>query len=118
MIHCIPLIPFFASVALILFYLKQGGVCYLVEEAVFRFYGCEICPETGYPPINNTCFYANGTNLTLFGSNLINDFAGGIKDTDVDSLTDSYAPQGEYCAYNNPDGPQDVNFCWFGYDEE
>ena len=109
--HCIPLIPFVVSVALILVYLKQGGVCYLVERGLFQFSGCETCPETGYPPVENTCQFANGTNYTMENNGIfsINDVS------DLTTLTARTYDQASYCAYDHPDGPQDVNFCFFEY---
>jgi hypothetical protein len=108
--HCIALIPFIVSVALILIYLKQGGVCYLVKDKVFLFSGCEKCVETGLPPIDNVCQFANGTNYTLVDSNIFE-----LEDvTHLDSLTDR-TYQGTYCAVDYPEGPQDVNFCFFEY---
>jgi hypothetical protein len=108
--HCIPLIPLIVSVTLVLVYLKQGGVCYLVKDKVFLFSGCENCPETGFPPIDNVCQFANGTNYTLVDSNLFE-----LEDvTHLDALTDR-TYQRTYCAVEHPEGPQDVNFCFFEY---
>lgn len=42
--HILPAIPFAVSVIVILYALNQGGVCYLVDEAVFWYKGCLECP--------------------------------------------------------------------------
>ena len=107
----VPLVPFLTSIGLVLFYLKQGGVCYSVERELFAFNGCEICVD-GYPPVDGVCYLKNGTNITFESFNVLsfdnlNDF---------DDLT-RRTNQTSYCAIDYPDGP-DVNFCFFNYDEE
>jgi hypothetical protein len=106
----IPLLPFSAAVALVLFYLKQGGVCYLVEKKIFQFNGCEVCID-GWPPVDNICYLKNGTNVTFEVANVLN----------VDNLNDfedltMRTNQTSYCAADpgNEEGP-DVNFCFFDY---
>jgi hypothetical protein len=108
--HCIQLIPFLTSVILILIYLKQGGVCYLVEDGVFLFSGCEICPD-GYPPDDGFCHLADGTNVTL---NIMDVWE---VNGDFGDLADAFtyrSNQVTYCAYDHPDGPQ-KDFCFFVY---
>lgn len=109
--HCIPLIPFFLSVSLVLVFLKQEGVCYLVDNHVFRFSGCELCPN-GYPPVDNMCQY-NGTNYTVQSDGMI-DFQGLQDFSDIKGALTSRVKQGKYCAKDYPDGP-DVSFCFFNY---
>jgi hypothetical protein len=48
-IHSIPIIPFTVTVIVILIYVNQGGVCYLVEDEMFWYKGCYLCSD-GYPP--------------------------------------------------------------------
>ena len=110
--HCIPLIPFFVSIGLVFFYLRQGGVCYLVEDELFLFTGCEICPN-GYPPQDNLCF-VNGTNFTVEDGSLFDlDFSSGNLNDLKDGLL-RRTEQGTYCGNELDTGP-DVNFCFFSY---
>jgi hypothetical protein len=51
--HMIPLIPFVITVIVIIVYVKQGGVCYLVDEDYFWYDGCQVCSD-GTPPGDNT----------------------------------------------------------------
>ncbi len=109
--HCVPLIPFFASVALVLSYLRQGGVCYLVDKEVFMFTGCEICPD-GMPPIDNMCQF-NGTNYTIANNGIID--LEDLQDlSDVKGTLTKRIEQGEYCGNLRDDGP-DMSFCFFSY---
>lgn len=111
--HCIPILPFFASVTLVLFYLKQGGVCYLVDKEVFMFTGCEICPD-GLPPIDNMCQF-NGTNYTVSSNGIIDfDFENVEALSDVKGTLTKRVEQGEYCGNQRDDGP-DMSFCFFSY---
>ncbi|KAL3937089.1 MAG: hypothetical protein SGBAC_007730 [Bacillariaceae sp.] len=109
--HAIPLVPFFASITLVLVYLKQEGVCYIVERSVFIFQGCEICPN-GFPPIDGNCILDNGTVVAITDGGLLN-----IGDSVLDnpsSLTQSTAQQGTFCGDDNEGW--NTNFCFFGYD--
>lgn len=111
MIHgLIPLVPFTVSIGLTLFYLKQNGVCYLVNDAVFMFNGCEVC-DHGYPPVDGVCHFRNGTTYPFVQKNALD--LTKIRSLD-DVLGKTY--QVSYCAEDNPEGPQDVNFCFFDYD--
>jgi hypothetical protein len=99
-INCIPLIPFFISIGLVLYYLKQGGVCYLVEDRLFKFTGCEICNISG---VLQPC--TNGTNI-------FNDFNIDNLDT-FDKIKDTVLGrtlQGSYCS-------AEQSFCFFDYDD-
>lgn len=111
--HCIPLIPFFLSVSLVLVYLKQEGVCYLVDRQLFMFTGCEICPN-GFPPIDNMC-QINGTNYTVQSDGMI-DFKDLEDFSDIKGALTNRVVQGEFCGNTNPDGP-DMSFCFFNYSE-
>jgi hypothetical protein len=104
--HCLPLVPFFVSVVLVLVYLKQEGVCYIVEKTVFQFNGCEICPD-GFPPVDGNCVLANGTVISVGDS--------GIFDipNDLDGLTAKTSLQGTFCGDDHED--YSTNFCFFDY---
>lgn len=113
----LPLVPFGTAIGLVFLYLKEGGVCYIVEESLFRFTGCEVCVD-GYPPVNGTCFLQNGTSYEFVRSTILD--IGAISSiTDVDEGVDiitSRADQVSYCANQNPDGPQ-VDFCFFDFQD-
>ena len=106
----IPLIPFTAAVGLAVFYLKQGGICYVVEDALFKFNGCEVCAN-GYPPDHGICQFPNGTNYTWVP---INSFSADNLNS-LEGLT-SRSEQFSYCASANPEGPA-TNFCFFDFEE-
>jgi hypothetical protein len=114
--HCIPLIPFIASVSLVLVYLKQGGVCY--KNNFFKLGGCEICPN-GYPPIDMVCQGVNGTNFTIAQLSFI-DFddasLNGLDDLeDIQGNLTARSNQTSYCEGDKVDGPENTNFCFFEY---
>jgi hypothetical protein len=111
--HCVPLIPFFISIALILFYLKQGGVCYLVESELFVFTGCELCAD-GFPPVDNKCLI-NGVNVTVGSDGLFNfDEIEGF--SDVGGALKQRVEQGKYCGnLQEGEGAPDESFCFFSY---
>jgi len=109
--HCMPLIPFLASVSLVLFYLKQEGVCYVVAQAVFQFQGCEICPN-GFPPINGNCILENGTVVAIDSGGLFDD---SLLDNPAD-ITKASAAQGTFCGMNYDGWDNNTAFCFFGYE--
>lgn len=111
--NCIPLIPFVISVSLILFYLKQGGVCYLVDQELFMFTGCEICAD-GYPPVDNKCLI-NGTNYTIGDNGKLFNFQGVTDLAQVGSILTQRVEQGEFCGNSEKEGP-DISFCFYTYD--
>lgn len=92
----LPLVPFTTAVGLVLFYLKQGGVCYIADEALFKFNGCEVC-SNGYPPVDGLCFLKDGSNYTFVAANV---FSLDNINT-LDGLT-SRTYQTSYCAHENP----------------
>jgi hypothetical protein len=99
--HSIPVIPFAVSVGLVLYYLKQGGVCYLVDEKLFMFTGCEICNITGVlqPCPNSTKFF--------------NDFTSNLDSfDDVKNTIMARSFQSSYCAIT----PEERSFCFYDYD--
>jgi hypothetical protein len=107
----VPLIPFCVAIGMTMIYLKQGGVCYSVEDAMFMLNGCDVCLN-GYPPVDGLCHSQNGTSYLFSDQEVILGLA------DVKSIDDSAAStkQRTYCAGENPDGP-DVNFCFFDFEE-
>eukprot|EP00980_Cylindrotheca_fusiformis_P017356 scaffold5380_cov131-Cylindrotheca_fusiformis.AAC.33 len=105
--HSVPLVPFFISVGMVLLYLKQEGVCYNVEKAVFNFQGCEICPD-GFPPEDGNCVLANGTVVSLKESQLLD-----ININDLDALAARTSIQDTFCG-DEHDG-YSTNFCFFQY---
>ena len=107
----IPLIPFCVAIGLTMFYLKQGGVCYLVADKVFMFNGCEICLD-GHPPVKGLCHYPNGTTYRFEEQNALRDLADA---SDLDDLT-ARTMQVTYCAHKNPGGPA-VDFCFFDFED-
>lgn len=111
--HCMPLIPFLASVTLVLVYLKQEGVCYIVAQAVFQFSGCEICPN-GFPPINGNCVLENGTIVAINDSGFL-DVEDSILNNPGD-LTKASANQATFCGKDHIGWDNNTNFCFFGYD--
>lgn len=108
--HCVQLVPFLTSVTLILLYLRQGGICYLVGKEKFLFSGCELCPNN-MAPINGICQLEDGTNMTITNLRLW-EVDGDLADL-ADALT-ARTVQGRYCAADHPGGPN-VNFCFFQY---
>ncbi|MGK3738512.1 MAG: hypothetical protein ACI8RD_011584 [Bacillariaceae sp.] len=97
--HSLPLIPFFVSIGMVGYYLKQGGVCYIPKEKIFRFSGCEICPnpQTGvFEPCPKDLF----------------EWSGGDMPNSLDGIWDEITgrtTQSTYCS-------ADINFCFFDYD--
>jgi hypothetical protein len=55
LIHCIPLIPFLVTVLVILIYIQEGGVCYLVADSLFWYEGCLICEDGSLPDGDGLC---------------------------------------------------------------
>jgi hypothetical protein len=99
--HSLPLIPFFVSIGMVGYYLKQGGVCYIPKEKIFRFSGCEICPNLlGVPepcPKNISDIF---------------EWSGGDMPNSLDGIWDEITgrtTQSTYCS-------ADINFCFFDYD--
>lgn len=115
-LHCVvPLVPFFVTVAMTIIYLKQGGVCYIVEEASFGFQGCEICPDNTLP-IEGLCL-VNGTNVTVHDGTFLNlgvNLGGGLDD--LSGLADASAAQKKFCGVNGNGQP--TNFCFFSFKED
>mmetsp|Transcript_15146 Transcript_15146/g.24508 ORF Transcript_15146/g.24508 Transcript_15146/m.24508 type:complete len:396 (-) Transcript_15146:72-1259(-) len=104
LIHSITVLPFLVSVILMLVYLREGGVCYVVESQLFLFSGCELCPDTFEPPdANGMC-----GNATLSGAGgVVEDFEN-FDITNIGALAERGAYQGSYCS-------EKVNFCFYPF---
>ena len=111
--HCMPLIPFLATVILTLVYLKQEGVCYIVSQAVFQFQGCEICPN-GFPPIDGKCVLDNGTIVEITDGGFL-DLSDSVLNN-PGALTKATAQQGTFCGTEHDGWPNTTAFCFYGYD--
>jgi len=96
-LHLTPIIPFLVSISMVGYYIKQGGVCYLPQEKLFRFYGCEICYDGGIPEPCRKGF----TDLWI-GDELPNSLQ------DIGNILTKRTDQGTYCS-------AEVNFCFFNY---
>jgi hypothetical protein len=100
--NLIPVIPFSVSIGLVLFYLKQGGVCYLVEDHVFKFTGCEICNITGVPePCPNSTNLFSGFDSLVSSDTTFDDVKGKLLERTW---------QGTYCSAER-------SFCFYDYDD-
>ena len=44
LVHSVSIVPILVTIILVMFYIREGGVCYLVESEIFLFSGCEVCP--------------------------------------------------------------------------
>ena len=111
-IHLLPVLPFLASVVLILVYLQQGGVCYLVKDTKFWYDGCRVC-ENGLPPVDNKCL-VNETVWNNYTDPATGEYitiaAYDIKEIERD-LNPLFATQGTYCG----EGSNPEKFCFFRY---
>ncbi len=65
-IYSLPLIPFAVTVIVIMVYLRRGGVCYLADQEIFWYEGCQICSgqmlpddETGQCADGSETFYGD-----------------------------------------------------------
>jgi hypothetical protein len=58
-IYSLPLIPFAVTVVVILVYLDMGGVCYLVEDSLFWYKGCQVCDDDSLP-VDGLCTDGTG----------------------------------------------------------
>jgi hypothetical protein len=104
LLHSVTILPFLVSVTLMLIYLREGGVCYVVESQLFLFSGCEVCPETGTPPDENGM--CGDIELTGAGG-----VVGDLEHFDINNLgalTDRGALQDTYCS-------EKVNFCFYSF---
>lgn len=108
LLHCLPMVPFIASVILVLVYLKQEGVCYIVERSVFLFQGCELCPND-LPPVDGFCTMPDGTLLPFESPDLF-DFSN------FDGIAGMSSKQSSYCGIERDDGLDEINFCFFEYE--
>lgn len=102
LIHCISLLPFFITVILMLVYLREGGVCYVVEDELFKFSGCEVC-EDGSPPINGMC-----GDVALEGAGGVVQDVQEFDITNLAALAQRGATQQTLCS-------AEANFCWYTF---
>ena len=70
-LHALILVPFFGTIIMTVWYLKQEGICYDASIDRFWYKGCEVC-EDGVPPVNGTLcptmFLINGQNVSTYES--------------------------------------------------
>lgn len=104
LIHSVTILPFLVSVILMLIYLREGGVCYVVESQLFLFSGCEVCPETGTPPDENGMC----GDFALTGAGGVVGDLENFDITNLGALTDRGALQDSYCS-------EKVNFCFYSF---
>lgn len=111
LLHSVILLPFLVTVILVLVFLREGGMCYTVETKLFRFTGCEVCPDTLLPPVDGMC-----GNSTLEGIGGFREELGNIKESfhsfgnlkNIASIAARGAHQDEYCS-------EETNFCFFEF---
>ena len=102
LIHSISLLPFLITVIIMLVYLREGGVCYVVEEELFKFSGCEVCDD-GTPPIDGMC-----DDSALEGTGGIFGEVQNLELSNLAALADGGAKQDSYCS-------ESINFCWYPF---
>jgi hypothetical protein len=104
LIHSVTILPFLISVILMLVYLREGGVCYVVERQLFLFSGCAVCPDTLQPPdANGMC-----GDVALDGTGgVVQDFEN-LSWNNLGSLTERGAYQDTYCS-------ESTNYCFFSF---
>ena len=107
-----PLIPFIATVIVIVISLSQGGICYIVEKETFWYKGCQLCDGIPAALFNNN---NNDTSNNSFdignGGSVIDTF---ITDAGNNELLNS-CPDGIEPTYGNYCGDKYENFCFFEY---
>lgn len=111
LLHSVALLPFLVTVILVLVFLREGGICYNVENQLFRFSGCEICPDTLEPPINGLC--GNSTIEGIGGfRNELSTVSGSFESFEdlknIATIIERGADQDEYCS-------ETINFCFFEF---
>ena len=104
LLHSVTILPFLVSVIMMLIYLREGGVCYVVESQLFLFSGCEVCPDTGTPPDEDGMC----GDVALTGAGGVVGDIYNFDITDLGSLTDRGALQETYCS-------EKVNFCFYSF---
>jgi len=104
-LHSIVFVPFLVTIVVVLLFLREGGVCYTVENQMFGFSGCEVCPDTLEPPINGMC-----GNSTLMGTGLFGDISiSGLQDLkNLKNIAQRGAEQGSHCS-------AEANFCFLEF---
>ena len=102
LIHSVSLLPFLVTVIIMLVYLREGGVCYVVEEELFKFSGCEVCND-GTPPVDGMCGDA-----ALEGTGGIFGEVQNLELSNLAALADGGAKQDSFCS-------ESINFCWYPF---
>ena len=102
LIHSVSLLPFLITVITMLVYLREGGVCYVVEEELFKFSGCEVCDDMT-PPVDGMCGDA-----ALEGTGGIFGEVQNLELSNLAALADGGAKQDSYCS-------ESINFCWYPF---
>mmetsp|Transcript_12030 Transcript_12030/g.28527 ORF Transcript_12030/g.28527 Transcript_12030/m.28527 type:complete len:372 (+) Transcript_12030:110-1225(+) len=97
-VHSIVLLPFFITVIFVSLFLREGGMCYVVETRGFGFSGCDVCPSTLKPPDSD------GNCVTQISPDGIE----GVFGERIGSILEGGMEQGDYCSAS-------VNFCFFEF---
>ena len=111
-VHAIPILPLLFVVSIIFIYVRQGGICILVEDGTFYYSGCIVCDD-GEPPIDNQCCI----NRTVW-NNYTDDLSGelvtianfNVSCYEVEQSTLRLV-QDTYCA----NGEDPTKFCFFTF---
>jgi hypothetical protein len=104
LVHSVTVLPFLISVILMLVYLREGGVCYVVESRLFLFSGCAVCPDTLQPPdASGMC-----GNVTLDGTGGVVEDWNNLSWNNLGSLAERGAYQDTYCS-------EKTNFCFYSF---
>lgn len=117
LLHLLPLVPFLATVVLMLLYLKQEGVCYSVKKQLFQFQGCELCPN-GLPPVNSTCIDEDMNRVPFESSDFfdVSDLQGiASKTSDQDDFCGNQMNLTMYQDYEDIKEYEEAQFCFFEY---
>lgn len=110
-LHSIALVPFLVTVILVLVFLREGGMCYSVESELFLFSGCEVCPDTLAPPVEDMCGNSTLEGLGGFRQEFkeLGDSFGSFGELkNIANIARRGAEQGDYCS-------EQVNFCFFEF---
>jgi hypothetical protein len=104
LIHSITILPFLVTTILMLVYLREQGVCYVVEKQLFLFSGCAVCPDTLQPPDGNGMC----GDLALDGTGGVVQDLENLSWDNIGSLMEQGAYQDTFCSEN-------VNFCFYRF---
>lgn len=97
-VHSIVFIPFLITIVFVSLFIREGGMCYVVETRRFGYSGCEICPITMRPPnIDGNC-----------REDMHPDGIEGVFGEGIGSILERGVEQGDYCS-------RSTNFCFFEF---